>query len=252
MANKKNVQTKKKVQKKKKLSDGAVAICVISIAAVLMIAFVIIVANMLPEAKEVVVVDMAQIKSEINSHKVSDFAETSEKTDYVKISVKDHGDIVIRLRPDIAPETVENFKTLVDNKFYDGLTFHRVYPNFMIQGGDPKGNGTGGSQTKIKGEFTSNGFTNNLEHARGVISMARSGNDKNSASCQFFICHADAASLNGDYASFGYVMAGLEVVDSITKVELEKTANSIDSVATSPVKDVVIEKIVFVKDGHNH
>lgn len=245
MANKKKVQ-------KKKVSEGTIAVIVILIAAVLMIGFVVVVANVMSDGeKEPVVVNMTQIKSEINSHKATDFAETSEKTDYVKISVKDHGDIVIRLRPDIAPETVENFKTLVDNKFYNGLTFHRIYPNFMIQGGDPKGDGTGDSKDKIKGEFSSNGFTNDLKHVRGVISMAR-GNDADSASCQFFICHGDASNLDGDYASFGYVMAGLEVVDSITKVELEKGANSIDTVATSPVKDVVIEKIVFVKDTHNH
>lgn len=248
MANKKNVQ------KKKKVSDGTIAVIVILIAAVLMISFIVVVANVLPDDSaehEAPVVDMTEIASEIDSHKVTDFTETTEKTEYVKISVKDHGDMVIRLRPDIAPETVENFQTLVDNGFYNGLTFHRVYPNFMIQGGDPDGDGTGDSGKEIKGEFSSNGFTNNLKHVRGVISMAR-GNEPDSASCQFFICHADASNLDGDYASFGYVMAGLDVVDSITKVELEQATGSIDTVATTPVEDVIIEKIVFVEDSHNH
>ncbi len=243
MANKKNVQ------KKKKVSDGTIAIIVILVAAVLMISFIVVVANVLPDGdKEPVAVDMTQITSEINSHKVTDFTETDKKTEYVKISVKDHGDIIIRLRPDIAPETVENFQTLVDNHFYDGLTFHRVMKGFMIQGGDPKGNGTGSSDTKIKGEFTQNGFTNNLKHVRGVISMAR-GDDMNSASCQFFICDATASHLDNNYASFGYVMAGMDTVDSIAAVEVQATSKGEMS---DPIKDVIIEKIVFVKDNHNH
>jgi len=242
MSSKKNIKNQKKG-----LSDGTIAIIVI-IAAVLIMAAVIAVVMCLPNDPEPVVVDMTQIKAEINSHKTTDFVETKDKTNYVKISVKDHGDIVVRLRPDIAPETVENFQTLVAAGFYDGLTFHRIYKDFMIQGGDPKGDGTGDSGMEIKGEFTENGFKNDLKHIRGVISMAR-GNEPDSASCQFFICDATSSHLDDKYASFGYVMAGMETVDSIAAVEVQPTSRGENS---DPVKDVIIEKIVFVKDTHNH
>ncbi len=144
---------------------------------------------------------------------------TEDETDYVIISVKDFGDILVRLYPDVAPETVKNFKDLVSRKFYDGLTFHRILKGFMIQGGCPKGDGTGDSGKDIKGEFSKNGFENNLLHNRGVLSMAR-GNDMNSASCQFFIVHdtEGASHLNENYASFGYVVAGMDVVDKIANV----------------------------------
>lgn len=118
------------------------------------------------------------------------------------------------LYPEVAPVTVENFKTLVSEHFYDGLIFHRVIPGFMIQGGDPLGTGMGGSKNNIKGEFLQNGFVNNLKHTRGVISMARAW-DPNSASSQFFIMHADAPHLDGGYAAFGKLTSGLEVVDEI-------------------------------------
>lgn len=134
----------------------------------------------------------------------------------VLISVKDYGEIKLELDADVAPITVDNFIELVNNKFYDGLTFHRVIDGFMIQGGDPLGNGTGGSDKTIKGEFSSNGVKNNLSHERGVISMARS-TDKNSASSQFFIMHSDNKSLDGEYAAFGKVISGIEVVDKIVE-----------------------------------
>lgn len=118
------------------------------------------------------------------------------------------------LYPEVAPITVENFKTLVSEHFYDGLIFHRVIPGFMIQGGDPTGTGMGGSKNNIKGEFLQNGFVNNLKHTRGVISMARAYNP-NSASSQFFIMHQDAPHLDGGYAAFGKLTSGLEVVDEI-------------------------------------
>ena len=175
--------------------------------------------------------------STINS--LDGVTESEEETDYVMLKIKDHGTIVIRLFPKVAPETVKNFKKLVSEKFYDGLIFHRVIETFMIQGGDPEGTGYGGSPDKIFGEFASNGFENNLPHIRGVISMARS-NDKNSASSQVFICRkSDAcASLNGDYAAFGYVVYGIDVVDSVATV----TTNANDK----PLTDVVIESIRFV------
>lgn len=170
----------------------------------------------------------------------ANMVETEEETDYVKITVAEKGDIYIRLYPDVAPETVENFKKLVSEKFYDGLIFHRVIKKFMIQTGDPKGDGTGGSPDTIKGEFNSNNFQNNLKHVRGVVSMARLLNDKNSASSQFFIVQETSAHLNGDYASFGYVVSGMDVVDAIAAV----ATNSSDK----PLEDVVITSIRFVKE----
>ena len=132
----------------------------------------------------------------------------------VEISIKDYGIIQLELDPKEAPITVENFVNLVNNGFYNGLTFHRIIDGFMIQGGDPLGNGTGGSDNNIKGEFFSNGVENNIKHLRGVISMARSM-DPDSASSQFFIMHQDAPHLDGQYAAFGHVTSGIEVVDKI-------------------------------------
>ncbi|MBR5344921.1 MAG: peptidylprolyl isomerase [Clostridia bacterium] len=132
----------------------------------------------------------------------------------VRISVYNAGDIYVELYPEIAPITVENFLSLVDQGFYNGLTFHRIIKGFMIQGGDPAGNGTGGSSRKIKGEFSSNGVANDLSHTRGIISMARSSN-MDSASSQFFIVHADSTYLDGKYAAFGKVLAGIGIVDRL-------------------------------------
>ena len=142
---------------------------------------------------------------------------------YAVMKVKKCGTIIIKLDRNAAPETVERFATLANSGFYDGLTFHRVISDFMIQGGDPNGNGTGGyivdgvKQT-IKGEFSKNGHKNDLKFARGVLGMAR-GEDYNSASSQFFICNSDSSkvsNLNGSYAAFGRVIEGIEVVDAIT------------------------------------
>ena len=139
----------------------------------------------------------------------------------VKIEVEDYGDIELELDADTAPITVTNFINLANDGFYDGLTFHRIISGFMIQGGDPKGNGTGGSSNKIKGEFSSNGVKNDISHVRGVISMARS-NLYDSASSQFFIVHEDSTFLDGEYAAFGHVTSGIEVVDKICeKVKVE-------------------------------
>ena len=144
---------------------------------------------------------------------------------YVEMCVKGYGKMVILLDATTAPITVANFLSLVESGFYDGLTFHRIIKDFMIQGGDPSGDGTGGSEEKIYGEFDANGWANDLSHVRGVISMARSGNSYNSASSQFFICNADASdSLDDNYASFGYVVEGMSVVDEITEKVFPKTA----------------------------
>lgn len=142
------------------------------------------------------------------------------KTTYLKgiynieININDYGSIYLELDADNSPITVTNFISLVNDRFYDGLTFHRIIDGFMIQGGDPLGNGTGGSQNKIKGEFSENGIKNNILHKRGVISMARSS-DYDSASSQFFIMQQDNSNLDGLYASFGKVTEGIEIVDDI-------------------------------------
>jgi len=133
---------------------------------------------------------------------------------HAEIEIENYGTITVELDGSSAPITVKNFVELAEDGFYDGLTFHRIIEGFMIQGGDPLGNGTGGSDTDIKGEFTSNGVNNKLSHTRGAISMARSmAND--SASSQFFIVHQDSTFLDGDYACFGYVTEGIEIVDQI-------------------------------------
>lgn len=137
------------------------------------------------------------------------------------IITMENGDVMeAELYPSIAPETVKNFVKLIEEKFYDGIIFHRVIPGLMIQGGDPKGNGTGGSKETIKGEFDANGFRNTLKHTRGVLSMARTY-DPNSASSQFFIMHKDAPHLDGQYAAFGKITKGIEVVDKIASVKTD-------------------------------
>ena len=133
-----------------------------------------------------------------------------------EITIKDYGTVRFDMDAGKAPITVTNFVTLAKSGFYDGLTFHRIIDQFMIQGGDPKGNGTGGSEQKIKGEFTANGVDNKQSHTRGAVSMARSS-DMNSASSQFFIVQKDSKYLDGQYACFGYVSEGMDVVDAICK-----------------------------------
>lgn len=142
------------------------------------------------------------------------------KNPLVTIEMESGNKIKIELYPEIAPQTVENFVSLVSKGFFDGLIFHRVIPNFMIQGGDPDGTGMGGPGYSIKGEFTANGFKNELKHHRGVISMARSG-DPNSAGSQFFIMVADSPHLDGQYASFGRVIEGIEEADRIVSVKTD-------------------------------
>ena len=135
----------------------------------------------------------------------------------VIIEMENGGIIEIELLPEAAPKTVANFTELVNAGFYDGLTFHRIIPGFMIQGGDPLGNGMGGAEKKLVGEFLANGFNNPIKHERGVISMARAF-DPNSASSQFFIMHANAPHLDGQYAAFGKVVSGMETVDEIASI----------------------------------
>jgi peptidyl-prolyl cis-trans isomerase B (cyclophilin B) len=161
----------------------------------------------------------------------------------IQIDVKDYGLIEAELYPMVAPETVANFTTLISDGFYDGLTFHRTINTFMIQGGDPLGNGKGNSGTTISGEFANNGFSNDLSHARGVLSMARGGKDMNSASCQFFIVQQDATFLDGDYAAFGLVTSGMDIIDSIAL----NTPVEDDNGTVLPENQPIINSIVIVE-----
>ncbi|MGN0467517.1 MAG: peptidylprolyl isomerase [Acutalibacteraceae bacterium] len=163
----------------------------------------------------------------------------------VKVTMENGGEFIIELYPEYAPKTVENFLSLVNEGFYNGLTFHRVVKNFMAQGGDPDGTGNGGSGKTIKGEFASNGFEQNIiSHKRGVVSMARS-EDNDSASSQFFICYSDnCTALDGQYAAFGMVISGMEVVDAFCDVEM--TTNSIGENA-SPVEPIYISTMTQIQ-----
>lgn len=213
---------------------AAVLVCGLIVGAVLLFS------GLGKEKSEPVAVDMEAVKAEIDSMQVSDFELSEETTDYVLLTVTDYGQIVVRLRPDIAPISAQNFKDLVADHYYDGTSFGRVIPNFMIQGGFDKA-----STTPIKGEFKDNGVENNLLHVRGVLSMAR-GTDMDSGSSQFFLMHADYPSLDGRYAAFGYIVAGLSTVDRVCEVPLGVNPNGIDSVASVPLYDVIIESAVFV------
>lgn len=153
---------------------------------------------------------------------------------HIKIQVKDYGTIKAELDGDAAPITVANFLKLAESGFYDGLTFHRIIDGFMIQGGDPKGNGTGGADKTIKGEFSQNGVENKLSHVRGTLSMARS-QDMDSASSQFFIVQSDCTYLDGQYAAFGTVTEGMELVDKICKDTPVQDNNGTVSAADQPV-----------------
>lgn len=152
----------------------------------------------------------------------------------VVIEMENGEKIELELYPEHAPITVGNFEKLAAGGFYDGLTFHRVIPGFMIQGGCPEGTGTGGAKEKIKGEFKSNGVNNTLKHVRGTISMARSGNP-DSASSQFFIMHEDAPHLDGEYAAFGKVIDGIKTVDGIAAAETDYS--------DKPLKPAIIKKV---------
>ncbi len=191
-------------------------------------------------------VRMSKVKAQIDSMEVDDFEPSDQESDFVLIRVKNYGDIVVALRRDIAPETVKNFKALVAKKFYSETVFHRVMDGFMIQGGGFVVIGDSLREKDadtIKGEFTDNDFVNNLTHVRGVISMARVGGLNDSASSQFFIMHQTTATLNEKYASFGYVLAGMDVVDKIATCPVDDK----NSQSPAPLTPVVIESITFVQ-----
>ena len=162
-------------------------------------------------------------KEETNTKKKEEVKYMTGKHN-VEIDIEKYGVIKLELDADVAPITVTNFINLVNDKFYDGLTFHRIITGFMIQGGDPNGNGTGGTPNKIKGEFSANGVNNSISHKRGVISMARA-TSYDSASSQFFIVHEDSTFLDGNYAAFGHVTSGIEIVDQICKETQDEDDN---------------------------
>lgn len=151
----------------------------------------------------------------------------------VAIEIADYGTITLELNADVAPITVANFLNLAEGGFYNGLTFHRIMEGFMMQGGDPEGTGMGGSDIEIKGEFSGNGVANNLSHTRGAISMARNGYSMDSASSQFFIVHEDSTFLDGQYACFGYVTDGLDVVDAVCEYSSTVVTDNNGSVPAS-------------------
>ena len=162
------------------------------------------------------------------------------KNPIITMTMENGGVIKAELYPEVAPNTVNNFIDLINRGFYDGIMFHRVIPGFMIQGGCPDGNGTGGPGYSIKGEFSRNGFKNELKHSKGVLSMARTM-DPDSAGSQFFIMAEDASYLDGDYAAFGKVIEGMDVVEAINSVETDGN--------DKPLKDVVIESITVDTKG---
>lgn len=164
-------------------------------------------------------------------------------TAYADIDIADYGKITIALDANSAPETVENFISLAESGFYDGLTFHRIISGFMMQGGDPNGDGTGGSEKTITGEFSQNGIENPLSHTRGAVSMARS-NDMNSASSQFFIVHQDSTFLDGAYAVFGYVTEGMDVVDAVCAA-----AQPTDDNGTIPAEEQPVITSITIRDA---
>lgn len=233
----------KQLQQEKKQTQ---ILIIVTVALVAIIVGAIVLANALSNR---VVYDLASKKS----YTVSDTA-----TNYVKLNVsyttddgtRHNGDIIVKLDPTNAPITVANFQKLVGEGFYDGLIFHRVIENFMIQGGDPDGNGTGGSDQDIKGEFSANGVNNTILHERGVISMARSGEQRDAygnivdygydtASSQFFIVHETSPHLDGQYAAFGHVVFGMTSVDGIASVATNSSNNK-------PLREAKIESAVFV------
>ncbi|MCD7741680.1 MAG: peptidylprolyl isomerase [Ruminococcus sp.] len=185
------------------------------------------------------------------SEDVASTAEASsgsdEDEDIEYAEAGDWGDIIITLYPDIAPITCENFESLVSEGFYDGLTFHRVVEDFMAQGGDPNGDGTGGNDETITGEFSENGVENDLSHTRGIVSMARS-QDYDSASSQFFICYTDCSYLDGSYAAFGEVTEGMEIVDKF--LEVPRTTGT-DGAESYPLQTITITKATMIDDDED-
>lgn len=249
---------------KKKKEQRLILIISVSLLALILIAIGISVwvTNLNSKEEETTpeetTVDLSNAPIQYDLADTNIYTASETATNYVKLNVsytadngqRHNGDIIVKLDSENAPITVANFQKLVGEGFYDGLIFHRVIENFMIQGGDPKGNGTGGSDEDIKGEFSANGVNNTILHERGVISMARSGEQRdaygnvidygyNSASSQFFIVHKTSPHLDGQYAAFGHVLFGMTSVDGIATVSVNRSNNK-------PLREAKIESAVFV------
>ena len=186
----------------------------------------------------------AQVESNGKHAPGSFSSETISGKHHVAIEVKDYGTIKLELDADVAPITVANFLNLAESGFYNGLTFHRIMEGFMMQGGDPEGTGMGGSDIEIKGEFTANGVNNPLSHTRGAISMARNGYSMDSGSSQFFIVHQDSLFLDGQYACFGYVTEGMDVVDAVCEYSTSVVTDDNGSVPADKQPGIVSVTVI--------
>lgn len=214
------------------------------IGGVLFIVALLSIAIMIPQKEEAYEEDLLGIDYDISGN-ISDLSYNTENP-VVAMYIQKYGSIVMELYPDIAPNTVNNFISLIKSGFYDGNSFHRLVPGFVLQGGDPDGTGAGGPGYNIKGEFTSNGFENNLSHEKWVISMARS-NDPDSAGSQFFICLENATNLDGSYASFGKVIDGFDALKAI-----EKKERVLDSDSGKLQSNLVIQKVLIDLKGREY
>lgn len=203
------------------------------------------VALMIPSKQKEVKEDLLGISYNVEGN-MTELSKYNTENPVVAMYVENYGSIVMELYPDIAPNTVANFVSLVKSGFYDNNSFHRLVPNFVLQGGDPDGNGSGGPGYQIKGEFSSNGFENILKHEKWVVSMARSS-EPDSAGSQFFICLGDASSLDGDYAAFGKVIDGF---DNIKSIEANERVS--DSESGSLQNNLVIKKAVIDLKGKEY
>ena len=233
MAAKQKKNLKEQQKKKSMMIAGAVVLCFCIVAALIFV-------FMNPKESTSDQVDENMNQTDENTDQAADDHADLSGNCYADIEIQDYGTITVQLDQASAPITTENFINLAESGFYDGLTFHRIMEGFMMQGGDPQGNGMGGSDQTIVGEFSDNGYDNDLSHTRGAISMARS-NDYNSASSQFFIVHQDSKFLDGQYAVFGYVTEGIEIVDQICE-----SAEPTDNNGTIPAeKQPVITKITI-------
>lgn len=218
------------------------------IGIIILLVVIVIVAVMVPQKNEESKKKEEKLMNinydiEGNETKLDDY---DTENPVVAMYIENYGSVVMELYPDVAPNTVNNFISLVKSGFYDNNTFHRLVPGFVLQGGDPDGTGTGGPGYSIKGEFTNNGFENNLKHTKGVISMARS-NDKDSAGSQFFIMLGTSTYLDGDYAAFGKVIAGMDNVERIEKEE------SVSNEATGQLrKNLTIKKAIIDLKGKEY
>ena len=184
-------------------------------------------------------VSMIEVQEGLDSMTTDAFSECAEITEFVKLSVKGYGDIILRLQSNVAPLTTAHFQALVAEGYYNGLTFHRVYKDFLIQAGK------GADVSAVKGEFSENGVANQISHVRGVLSMARNRN-YDSATSEFFICHGDSTFLDGSYAAFGYVIAGLGTVDKIAEAPVAVQPDMAGETSL-PQEPIIIQKACFVK-----